>query len=407
MKEQEFEDMPLQQKNKSSTAAIVDYQKQFGIDKNELIRRAYAGKLPPGVQVDIFRNADQLFPTRIISRGSSSNTLPPSKQQMENFSFYANGNHYDLYDYISRNRVAGLMVLKDNKLVLEHYELGNNAQTRWMSMSMAKSISTTMVGIAIKQGYINSIDDALTTYLPELQGGTYGDVTIKQLLQMTSGAQWNEDHTNPHSERRDVLELQIGQQPGSILRYMSQLPKVTEPGSHWNYSTGETQVVGSLLYAATGKYLADYLSETLWSKLGMESDAYWWLESPQGLEVAGSGISATLRDYARFGLFIMNNGVHNGEQLLPDNWVKEATSPSNSNSGLIPYGYMWWLVPNTNGKFTDAAFSARGIFGQRIYINQSKNTVIVVWSARSKPMGSENIIDNDFFNAVVDTLASD
>ncbi|WP_019530079.1 serine hydrolase domain-containing protein [Dasania marina] len=398
--------MPRQNIKPSSKTSILEYQKRYGLDNNELIRRAYAGKLPPGVQVDAFSHAEHLFPTRRISKGQYTRPLPFSDQQLSNFVFQAKGNQYDLYDYISRNRVAGLMVLKHNEIVLEHHELGNTEETRWMSMSMAKSISTTMVGIAIKQGYISSIDDALTVYLPELEQSTYGDVSIRQLLQMTSGAQWNEDHTNPHSERRDVLELQISQQPGAILRYMAQLPKVAEPGARWNYSTGETQVVGALLYAATGKYLADYLSETVWSKLGMESDAYWWLESPEGLEVAGSGISATLRDYARFGLFIMNNGIVNGEQLLPDNWVKEATTPCSVNGDSIPYGYMWWAVPDANNNYNSGAFSARGIFGQRIYINQAKGIVIVVWSARSKPMGSEIIIDNDFFNAVIDTLTS-
>ncbi len=409
MKEEQFEKAQTQSgsgpsENKDLTLASKQIH---GLDNDEFIRRTYSGKLPPGTQVNTFCNTEHLFPTRRITRGINTRPLTHSKRPLEDILFQSNGNEYDLFDYISGNRLTGLLVLKNSEITLESYELGNTEKTCWMSMSMAKSISTTLVGIAIQQGYIKSVEEPLASYISELTGSAYEKVTIKQLLQMTSGAKWNEDHTNPNSERREVLELQIAQQPGTILNYMTQLPQVAKPGETWNYSTGETQVVGALIHSATGKYLADYLSETIWSKVGMESDAHWWLESPDGLEVAGSGISATLRDYGRFGLFMMNDGIVNGERLLPIGWVKEAGTPFIVNNELVPYGYMWWAVPDKQNSFSNEAFCARGIFGQRIYINPTEKVVIVVWSARSKPMGSEVIVDNDFFNAVVEVLHRD
>jgi CubicO group peptidase (beta-lactamase class C family) len=316
--------------------------------------------------------------------------------------FESNGSMYGLQDYLSLNRIAGLLVLKDHKIAAEEYYFGNSAQTRWMSMSVAKSISSTLVGAAIQDGFIGSIDDRLTRYLPELKGSGYDQVSVKHLLQMTSGVRWDDTPTNPDSERRKMLDLQIAQEPGAIMRFMASLPSVAPPGTLWNYSTGETHVVGALLRAATGRSVAQYLSEKIWSRIGMEADATWWLDSPEGLEVAGSGISATLRDYGRFGLFIMNGGMIDGDHVLPENWVVEAGSPREIGGLWVEYGFMWWPVPE--GSKNVGAFSARGLFGQYIYINPRERVVIVVWSARSMPLGSEVVADNDFFNAVVEAL---
>lgn len=372
--------------------------------KGKLVRDAYAGRLLPGEQIATFSRIEQLFPSRTISRGSSSRELLRSPLNLRDVRFESGGCSFDIYDWFSRNRVAGAMVLYQGRCVLEHYEYGLSPSTRWMSMSMAKSISTTLVGIAIREGAITSVDDLLTKYLPELAGGAYGDVTIRQLMLMCSGVQWSEVHTTELSERRAVLELQIAQKPGAILDYMSSLPKLAPAGTRWNYSTGETHLVGVLLKAATGEWPSDYLSSRLWTRLGMDSDASWWLESPDGLEIAGSGIAATLRDYARFGQFICEGGHIGGDQVLPDNWIRDAGGPSAANGERIPYGYMWWPVSGADGSYDDGAFSARGIFGQRLYINPRREVVVAQWSARSKPMGDEPIVDNDFFNAVCSYL---
>ena len=315
-----------------------------------------------------------------------------------------NGTCYDLVDYISRNRVAGLLVAKDGKVALEHYEFGNDSRTRWLSMSIAKSISTTLVGAAIQDGYIGGVDEPITRYLPQLIGSGYDGASIRHVLQMTSGVRWDDTHTDAASERRGMLELQFAQRPGAILQFVARFPRVAEPGTLWNYSTGETHIVGALLRAAVGRWVADYLSEKIWSRIGMESDATWWLESPDGLEVAGAGFGATLRDYARFGQFVLNDGIIDGKRVLPEGWMREASAPRDVGGKRVDYGYMWWPVAAPNGSAADGAFSARGIFGQMLYINPKKRIVIVVWSARAKPKGAEVVLDNDFFNAVAAAL---
>ncbi|WP_116367574.1 serine hydrolase domain-containing protein [Parahaliea mediterranea] len=369
------------------------------------VRDAYAGRLFPAQQVPTFRNIDRLFPCRTIRCGGPVRPLVAAPDPgIGHFRFSSGGQHYDVFDWVSRNRIAGALVLKDGKCLWEHYEFGNTPATRWMSMSMAKSVSTTLVGIAVQQGLIASIDDLLSKYVPQLATGAYSDVTVRHLMLMASGVQWDETHTAAASERRQVLELQIGQRPGSILDYMNSLPKLAPSGTRWNYSTGETHLVGVLIRAATGQWPADFLSEQLWSKLGMESDASWWLESPDGLEIAGSGIAATLRDYGRFGQFICDGGTIDGHPVLPPGWVDEAAGPTHINGQEVPYGFMWWPVADEQGSYRQRAFAARGIFGQRIYIHPVLNTVLVVWSARSKPLGDEPIDDNDFFNALCQWL---
>lgn len=368
-------------------------------------RDVYAGVLFPDEQIETFRNTERLFPTRTVRRGQRPVSVLPYRQDpFPELSFDAAGKRCDLFDYVSRNRTTSLLVLKDGQIAFERHQFGNTPDTRWMSMSMAKSFSATLVGAAIQDGLISGLEDPLTTYLPELKGTSYDGVSIRALLQMSSGVFWTEDQTDPHSTRRQMLELQIAQKPGAILDYMAHLPRVHPPGEAFTYSTGETHVVGALLRAAVGRPVADYLSEKIWSRLGMEQDAEWWLESPDGLEVAGSGLTATLRDYARFGLFMLNDGVADSDRILPEGWVREATSPRMLGGQPVNYGFMWWPQPSRAGTFEDGAFRAGGIFGQYIYVNPAHRVVIAVWSARSKPMGADAIPDIDFFNGVVEAL---
>ena len=368
------------------------------------VQQAYAGKLLPADLVDLFKTQQWAFAHREIARGKSVYPLPHASAQIEDVCFASRGARYDLADYVSRNRVAGLLVLKDGHVVLEHYDLGFDAHSRWPSMSMAKSISTTLVGAAIRDGAIRSVDDPLTHYLPVLSRTQYADVTLRHLLQMATGLSWDETQVDAASHRRAMLELQIDQQPDRITSYLAGRNRVAASGEHWVYSTGEVHIVGALLRAATGKWASDYLSEKIWSPFGMEQSATWWLESPDGLEVAGTGIDATLRDYARFGLFFMNGGVAAGKPVLPEGWLKEATEPRSIGGRTVDYGYMWWPVPTADGSHAQGAFSARGIFGQYIYLNPTHRIIVCTLSARSKPRFAEAILDNDFFNGVVDTL---
>lgn len=368
------------------------------------VQNVYNGTLLPDVQVNTFRHIDRLFPSRTVPHGASIYPLPLSDKPLMNVHFVSKGRKYDIFDYLSLNRVSGLLILKDGKIAFEDYELGNTAKSRWVSWSMVKSISSTLVGAAIKDGSIASLDDPITKYLPQLSGGAYDGVAIRNVLQMASGAKWDETYTDPQSDRRHMLNLQIEQKPGTILKFMAALPRAAAPGTRWNYSTGETHVVGALIGAAVKRPVAQYLSEKIWSRFGMETDATWWLESPGGLEVGGSGFSATLRDYGRFGLFVLNGGKAEGEDVVPAGWFAEAGSSKQVGGKPLDYGYMWWTYGATANPANRGAFQAEGIFGQFLYVNPRERVVVVVWSARPKPTGADTIDDADFFAGLVTAL---
>ncbi|WP_076591225.1 serine hydrolase domain-containing protein [Herminiimonas arsenitoxidans] len=370
-------------------------------------REIYDGSLYPDKAVRTYQNTNKIFPTRVIKAGGKPSPLPLSDKQLTSLTFTSEGKKYDLPDYVALNRVVGLLVLKDGKIAYEHYDYGLKPDTRWMSMSVAKSFVSTLVGAAIKDGYISSVDDPVVKYLPQLAGSAYQDVSIKDVLMMASGVKWNETYTDPSSDRRKLLELQIASnQKGGIFDILKTLPKASEPGKNFNYSTGETVLIGEIVQAATKMHLADYLSKKVWVPVGMQADAYWWLDSPNGHEVGGSGILAVMRDFARFGQFILNGAEVNGKKIVPDNWLAEATTakPISGVTGKNGYGYQWWTMKPDAGKVHEQAFMGRGIHGQYLYINQEEKVVVVALSARSKPTGRNTIEDLDFLAAVVEKL---
>ncbi len=368
------------------------------------VTEVYDGTLTSDIQVSTFRNIDRLFPVRIVKHGAHVLALPRAQKSLGTVRFSSGGKQYDLVDYMALNRVTALLVLKDGKVAYEDYEMGNTRSTRWMSMSMVKSITSSLLGAAIQDGYIKSIDDPVTRYVAALKGSAYDGVSLRYLLQMASGVKWDETYTDPASDRRRMLDAQIAQRPGAILDLMAKLPRAGAPGTLWNYSTGETFVAGAVVRGAVGRSLADYLSDRIWTKAGMEADATWWLESPDGMEIGGSGLSATLRDYGRFGLFLMNGGVAGGERILPQGWVQEAASGKIIGGKFVHYGYMIWPFAADPGAVNQDAFQALGIYGQHIYVNPRERVVIVVWSAQSKPTDRAVIADEDFFAAATAAL---
>ncbi|NIJ36809.1 CubicO group peptidase (beta-lactamase class C family) [Sphingopyxis panaciterrae] len=289
----------------------------------------------------------------------------------------------DVDAYMGKQRNAGLIIVQDGKIRLEKYALGYDASGRWTSFSVAKSFTSTLVGAAVKDGYIKSLDDKVTAYIPGLKGSAYDDVSVKQLLTMTSGVKWNEDYTDPKS---DVAQFNLQKPvPGEdiTVSYMKTLPREAPAGSKWVYKTGETNLIGVLVSSATGKTLAAYLSEKVWKPFGMERDAVWML-GPTGHEISGCCVSASLKDYARFGQFILNGGVAGGQKVLPDDWLRAATTKQASID--LPgrgYGYQWW----TND---DGSFAAQGIFGQGIFIDPKRKLVIASngnWPTATDPEG--------------------
>ena len=289
----------------------------------------------------------------------------------------------DVDAYMAAQRNAGLIIVQDGQVRLEKYALGYDVTGRWTSFSVAKSFTSTLVGAAVKDGFIKSLDDKVTAYIPGLKGSAYDDVSVRQLLTMTSGVKWNEDYTDPQSD----VALFNRQQPVAgediTVSYMKTLPREAPAGSKWVYKTGETNLIGVLVSSATGKTLSDYLSEKIWKPFGMEQDAVWML-GPTGHEISGCCLSARLRDYARFGLFILDGGVAGGRKVLPDDWIAAATT---KQTGIgVPgrgYGYQWW----TND---DGSFAAQGIFGQGIFIDPKRKLVIASngnWPTATDPEG--------------------
>lgn len=369
------------------------------------VREMYDGRLTPDLAATTFRNIDRLFPTRTIARGATTSPLPAAPVQISAVTCSSRGSVVSLDEYIRLNRVSGLLVLKDGRVALERYGLGATPQTRWMSMSIAKSITSTLIGMALAEGRISSLEDPVTRYVPTLAGSAYDGVSVRQVLMMASGVKWNETYTDPASDRRRLLDAQIAQTPGTALALMAALPRAAAPGTRFNYSTGETLIAGEVVRGAVGMSLAEYLSDRLWKPLGMESDATWWLDSPAGHEIAGSGLSATLRDFARFGQFFLSGGMIGGRRVLPANWMKDAGSPTTLVGGKIePYGYMWWPVEAAAGHVNHGAFAAQGIFGQWIYINPREQVVIVQLSAQTRPTGGDLVTPEDCFAAMTGHL---
>lgn len=370
------------------------------------VEAVYSGHLTPDVAVNTYRNIDRLFPSRTIEAGDSSAPLPLSEMSssLSGVSVRYGGKSYDIYDYLAVNNITGLLVMKDGEVVYETYQRGNDENTRWMSMSIAKSIAATLAGMAIKDGMIDGLDAQVVDYVPELEGSAYNGVSLRDILMMSSGVAWNETYTDPESDRRALLNAQIAQAPGGAMEVMAALPKAAEPGTINNYSTGETQILAEFLHSAIDRPLSNYLSEKLWVPYGMESDATWWLESPDGVEIGGSGISATLRDYARFGQFMLDGGMVNGESQLPEGWIEDATTPTTLREGdVLDYGYMWW-TGWTEPSQRDNAYAAVGIHGQYVYINPAHGVVIAQNAALPKPEGKATVDPMAFFDGVVEYL---
>ncbi|MES3034365.1 MAG: serine hydrolase [Gemmatimonadota bacterium] len=368
------------------------------------VRQMYDGRLTPELAATTFRNIDRLFPSRVIARGTSVTPLEAAPTPLSAVTCTAGDSAYTLDRYMLLNRVSGLLVLKDGRVMLERHALGATPATRWMSMSIAKSITSTLVGLAIHEGRIHSLDDTVTRYVPSLRGSAYDGVTVRQVLMMGSGVQWSETYTDSSSDRRHLLEAQIAQRPGMAMALMAALPRAAAAGSRFNYSTGETLVASEVVRGATGMSASDYLSQKLWQPLGMEQHATWWLDAPDGHEIGGSGIMATLRDYGRFGEFIRRDGMIGDRRLLPEGWVQDAGSPKQYDARTAQYGYMWWPVDTASGSIHQGAFSAQGIFGQYVYVNRAERLVIVQLAAQTHPTQGEVVDPFACFGAIATAL---
>ena len=311
-----------------------------------------------------FRALDRLpvlAKSRLVAAGSQPMPLPPWPPLKLPL---------DIDAYMSGQRSGALLIVHDGKLRLERYGLGFEAGGRWTSFSVAKSMTSTLVGAALRDGHIRSMDDKVSDYIAQMKGSAYDDVSIRQLLMMTSGVRWNEDYADPNSDVARFNNHQPEDGVDATASYLRRLPREAPAGTRWHYSTGETNLVGILVAHATKKNLADYLTEKVWAPVGMQQPATWLL-SRSGKEISGCCVQAAPRDFARFGLFILNGARVNGQSIVPDGWLTQATTERIAiGQPGRGYGYQWWT-------YTDGSFAARGIFGQGIFIDPKRRLVIV------------------------------
>lgn len=317
-------------------------------------------------QIRGYMGMEHVFPTKVIEAGDKVRPLPVSKDPVSE-TFVMENEPYTLEEVMSLTRMSGIIVIKDGEIVLEKYGLGRKPTDRWTSFSVVKPLTSTLVGAAIKDGYIDSVKDPLEKYIPELKGGVFEGVTLENAMRMNSGVGWHETYDDPSSD----FNLVATQTGPKFFEYMSRLRRVAEQGTRYHYSTGDTNLVGAVVQRATGKGLAEYASEKVWKPYGMEADGV-WLTSPEGMETGGICYSAVLRDVARFGLFILDGGKIDGKEILAPNWLKDATTPS---EGSPTYGYNWML--RDGGKIINHG----GIHGQTLYIDPEMNLVMVINSA--------------------------
>ncbi|MDB5475909.1 MAG: beta-lactamase [Phenylobacterium sp.] len=330
-----------------------------------------------------YRTIEAIYQTHTIKRGSKVHPLPRAAHQIDP-TFQYDGKTWTVADYMTAYRVSGLLVLKDGKVVLERYGLGRKPADRWTSFSVAKSVTSTLVGAAIQDGKIKSLSAPVTDYIPELKGSAYEGVSVRQMLMMSSGVKWNEDYTDLKSDVAvaGATVTEPGVDP--MVSYLRKLPRANPPGSKFNYNTGETDLVGILVSKAVGKPLAQYASEKIWKPYGMERDAV-WMTDLGGYERGGCCISMTLRDYARVGQFILDGGKAGGRQIVPVGWTTEATAKQIDNGATEPgggYGYFWWIR-------SPDRYEAVGIFGQSISTFPKARVIVVQNAAWPAATGKE------------------
>lgn len=342
---------------------------------------------PPCLQSHGYRIVDQLFATRTIQRGRARAIPRGNEVQIE---VPVGDRHLSLGQFMDANNAAGLLVIRGDEVVLEYYGLGLKMEERWSTMSTVKSMTAMLVGAAVGDGAISSLDDPVVRYLPSLEGSVYEGVTVRHLMTMSSGVAWSEDYGDRNSDVNRYSRSLAAKVPDGVLALMRNLQRAEAPGTAWRYNTGDTYLLGALVCAATGRPLAEYMSHRIWRPCGMEFDGFYTLESDNGTEIGGSRAGMALRDIGRFARLVMNDGWCDGSRVLPAGWVEAAATPAfalpdggamsagRRALGLVAYGYSWWL-DGSGGMW------AMGHCGQRIYVHRAEQLAVVQLAVYPEP----------------------
>ncbi|SFN03807.1 Beta-lactamase [Izhakiella capsodis] len=274
-----------------------------------------------------FRNTYRSYSGDVFKAGNAE-PLPVSYRNLDDVGYIYQGKHYGLQEYLRRNNVTAMMVIKDGHIVWDYYGNGNTKTTLWTSRSVGKSVVSTLLGIALKEGKISSLADPLSKYNPDVKGTVWQKVTLGQLLQHVSGVTWNEDYTNPHSDFAKLTQCEAGNNTYDCVSKLVLDPNRTayaQPGEIWSYSSAGAWLLGDTLEKATGKSLAQYLQEKIWQPAGMVQDGVWQSYAKNKHDVGAHGVNATLQDWGKFGLFVMTGGeLPDGTKCLPNNWIEQS-----------------------------------------------------------------------------------
>ena len=338
-----------------------------------------------------FRSFDSIWPVSIMEAPSNKHVYPKGTSLNLPKNFQYQGEAYNTQKFLEDSWTTGFLVIQNDSIVFEDYYLGNTESTQNISWSMAKSFISALMGIAVEEGDIKSIEDLVEVYVPELKGSAYEGIRIKDVLQMSTGVKFNEDYGDFFS---DINRWGRGFAMGNSQdKFAASLERELEPGTVCHYVSINTHVLGMILKSATGKTITEYMQEKLYDPLGMEYDGYWLLDGTN-MEMVLGGLNLTLRDYAKAGTLFLNEGFMNGKQIIPKDWVQASIIPDGPHvqpDESFGYGYQWWIPKSDVGEFM-----AIGIYNQNIYVNPSTNTVIVKLSANPNYNDASYVPSSDY-----------
>lgn len=340
---------------------------------------------PPNAMVGFYSHYDQIRPLRPVPTSAPASTLARAEAPFALTWTTSAGAPTSLKDYLDRSPATGLLIARGSTILYEHYRYGRTQNDRFLSQSMAKTLVGLMVGIALGEGRIRSIDDTAAAYVPELAGTEYGATPIRHLLRMSSGVEFHEDYSGNDDIARLGRSLFPRDAPGAVAGVRQFNTRVAAPGARFNYAGADTEVLGLVVARATGMTLSAYLSEKLWAPMGMESPGGWAIDAT-GQEIAYCCFVATLRDWARIGLMLAHDGAWNGRQVVPRQWVIDSTTPGGATN---TYGNQIWLLSPPPRDPNRRLFSLIGTHGQRVYVDPRTKTVLVQTAVFLPPTGPE------------------
>jgi CubicO group peptidase (beta-lactamase class C family) len=335
--------------------------------------------------VGVYSHFDEIYSSRRISAATTPWHFKRSPEPSIVYNF--DSQQLTIADYLKRNPVTGLLIVRDDTIVYEHYQYSRTDRDRFLSQSMAKTIVSMLVGIAVSEGRIKSIDDLTSTYVPGLAGTEYGNTSIRALLNMASGVAFSEVYDG-HDDIARLGKALFGGEEKDAAAIIAQFnTRSAPPGTKWHYASVETEILGLVLRSATAIPVSDYFHDRIWDAIGTEADASWAVDG-RGQEIAFCCVNATLRDYARFGRLLAYDGVWEGRQLIPRQWLLDATTVRPADSYLAPkaatpyfgYGYQVWILPGEQRRF-----ALLGIRGQIILVDPTSKLVMVHAAVRQKP----------------------